>query len=119
MKARARFAVLNRCVRFRLQNVRSTFPEARAMERRDLGKPKRVVVGSTAARCSRCGGEDFVRMNRRASHERSDILICYSCGDEHFYSELLQQIAACVIARSERLLEELRAKHGALPLQKR
>lgn len=80
------------------------------MERRDLGKPKRVVVGSTAAHCPRCGGEDFVRMNRRAQ-ERADLLICYTCGAEHFYSALLHQIAGSVIARSQRLLEEFQAKH--------
>ena len=83
------------------------------MERRDPGKPRRVVVGGTAAHCPRCGGEDFVRMNRRAS-ERADLLICYACGAEHFYSALLQQIAARVIARSERLLDEMRSTHDKL-----
>ena len=81
------------------------------MERRDPGKPRRVVVGGTAAHCPRCGGEDFVRMNRRA-REKTDMLICYTCGTEHFYSALLQQITARVIARSERLLDELHAKQG-------
>ena len=76
------------------------------MERRQFGKPRRIAIGTTAAHCVRCGAEEFVRANRKLN-ERTDTLFCSSCGEEHYYSSLLSQIAASVIARSEKLLEEL------------
>ena len=78
------------------------------MERTDFGKPGPVRVGKTRAHCSRCGGEEFVRLRARA--QAMDLLHCAGCGAEHYYSELLQQIAGKVIAQSERLLNELHDK---------
>lgn len=75
------------------------------MERTDFGKPGTVRVGKTCAHCSRCGGEAFTRV--RTKSQAMDVLHCASCGAEHYYSELLQQIAGKVIAQSERLLNQL------------
>lgn len=83
------------------------------MERTDLGKPSPVRVGRTGAHCSRCGGEEFVRV--RAEAQAMDVLHCASCGAEHYYSELLQQIAGKVIAQSERLLNELHERSANIP----
>lgn len=76
------------------------------MDRRQFGKPRRITIGTTAAHCVRCGAEEFVRASRRPN-DRTDTLFCSKCGEEHYYSSLLSQIAASVIARSEKLLEEV------------
>jgi hypothetical protein len=82
------------------------------VKRTDLGKRGPVRVGRICASCSRCGGEQFVRVRHQAAHTM-DVLHCAGCGAEHYYTELLQQIAAKVIAQSERLLNELHDKADA------
>jgi hypothetical protein len=74
-----------------------------------------VTIGKVAARCARCGGEEFVQAMRKRE-ERIDRLFCRACGAEHYYTELLRQIALEVIARSERALAEaqsLRKGHAS------
>jgi transcription elongation factor Elf1 len=82
------------------------------MDRREFGKPKRVIVAKMAAHCSQCGNEQFVRTQRKAE-DKADSLFCHACGAEHRYTALLRQIADKVIARSDRLLKEAEALRAA------
>jgi transcription elongation factor Elf1 len=78
------------------------------MDRREFGKPKRILIAKVAAHCTHCGGETFVRTQRRQA-DKTDPLFCHACGAEHQYSALLHQIAAKVIARSDQLLRDAAA----------
>jgi hypothetical protein len=81
------------------------------MDRREFGKPKRIVIADTCAHCVRCAGEEFVRSERAQGR---DTLFCAGCGAEQPYSVLLRQIAAVVIERSDRLLKEAEALRAAI-----
>jgi superfamily II helicase len=87
------------------------------MERRKFGKPVRVAIGKTAAQCAHCRGELFVRAFVDRRGEKTDTMLCYSCGSEHLYSLLLGQISAAITQRAERALleaEDLRKRLDAL-----
>jgi hypothetical protein len=78
------------------------------MHGREFSRPKRIVLGGVAALCSRCGAEEFVRA-KRARHPRADDLLCAACGTEHQYTDLLRQVAAKVMARSQQVISDARA----------
>ena len=87
------------------------------MERRDFGRPTRVGIGKTVAHCERCGGEQFLRARVNRRGEKTDTMLCFACGAEHFYAALLSQISDSITRRAERALresEELRRRLDSL-----
>ena len=83
------------------------------MERRQFGKPVRVRIGSAVAHCERCRADRFVRAFVDRRGEKTDVLLCFSCGTEHLYTSLLSQMSAAIMRRAEKALhdsEELRKR---------
>jgi hypothetical protein len=74
------------------------------MDLSGFGKPFYVRIGNTGARCQ-CGGDLFVR-SRRIQREKTDVLICASCAAQHYYTNLLAQIARETIRHADEVLNQ-------------
>ncbi len=73
----------------------------------------RVSVSSIAAKCPRCGSDDFEPSNGAALPLPSDAMMrCLGCGGATSYVELTVQIAERARAHSAALLDEIRRNRG-------
>ena len=68
-----------------------------------------VAIGDIAAKCARCGGEEFEPLTAGALRLATE-LKCNSCGAKVKYLALLDQIGEEAMRRANKAIDELKRR---------